>query len=87
MMAKVINDTGLGHETKLLLDDGREVKGITRLTYTAMADNYSIIKADIACGQIEAEGIVRFYAANPETSETSEVSKIVFADGAEWIAP
>jgi hypothetical protein len=73
--------------TKLILEDGRELSGLTRVQFTAEVNDINRISAELFSSGIEAQGQLTLMMNHPETGELKEVSKIQFVDGSEWSVP
>lgn len=84
--AKIVSGGPSSHGTQIILEDGSEIKGLTRVTFTAAVGDINRIDAEIVSAAIEANGQISFYVEHPKEGGMREVSKIEFADGSEWRA-
>lgn len=84
MNAKLISEGGVAAGTRVVLEGGGELQGVTRVTFTAEAGDLCRLEAEIMMAAVEAEGLLSVHAVHPETGALGEVARVVFADGSEW---
>lgn len=63
---------------------GQEIKGITRLTWTANVDDANRVQAEIVCAGADVEGELTVVAQAPDMDEPKPVKRIEFEDGTVW---
>lgn len=79
---KVISDGSLGG-VQVLTSDGKEIKGVGRVSFEASApDEFPTVHIEILA-QVSLEGWGCAYIQHPVSGEVKEVRRIVFADGEE----
>jgi hypothetical protein len=88
MNAKIISEGGYVLGTQVVLEDGTELQGVSRVTFTAdVKDGVCRIDAELAFGEIEADGKLTVWGTHPLTGVHGPIAKVIFADGTEWAAP
>ncbi|UZW54965.1 hypothetical protein NUH86_16040 [Sphingobium sp. JS3065] len=85
MNAKVISG-GKAFGTKVILEDGGELRGITHIQWTAAVDDVCRLDVQVIMSKVEAEGVLKLFSEHPTEGGIREVAKVIYADGSEWAA-
>lgn len=81
------NQTGWGTQV-FDADTGQELKGVTDLTISIEADNYTTANVRIVAAAVDVESAVATFAVvHPVTGKVKIVRSIEFEDGTSWPSP
>lgn len=86
MNARLICNGQSPHGVRVLLEDGGELLGMTRVTFTANVDDICRIEAEFLPAEVNVEGQLKTWMPHPIDGDLREIAKVIFADGSEWEA-
>jgi hypothetical protein len=86
IVTPVGDDLVMGQRTKVLDDNGHEIKGITSIRINILCDEFITAEIGMYVSFDEIDAIPEYYITDPDTGERKQMLAIHFKDGTVWRA-
>lgn len=82
MQVKIVSPSGLANDTKVLLPDGSELQGITRIDFKPIVPGAFVeCRIEIQAFSLDASAAATMLIAHPRTGKLEPVKRIEFEGG------